>query len=64
MFLIGGDTYDILGFGAGERVVGLFLEHISSADAYHFVGSLLLKLSCCQQSPWWILYRISMEIFD
>ena len=25
--------------------VGIFFEHISSVDAYHNVGSLLLKLS-------------------
>jgi len=46
MFLIGGDTVDMVDFTGSASVVGIFFEHISSVDAYHNVGSLLLKLSC------------------
>lgn len=45
MFLIGGDTISIIDFPGGVNAVGIFFEHISSVDAYHNVGSLLLKLS-------------------
>lgn len=43
-FLIGGDTYEIFSLGAGERVVGVFFEHISSADNYQSIGSLPLLI--------------------